>query len=128
HFLSFLLAPKFYLIAMSMSLVYLNMCTYLTVIMDLAMNQNISKWNAVLLVTQYTASDLVARLVSGVITDRQIWTRNFMMAFGFFAWAVSMSLVPLCYTYSLQVLLSLTSGWSNGAMLILIPILCMDLV
>lgn len=118
--------PKFNLLALSLAVMYLNMATYVTVIVDLAMDRNIAKWNAIYLVVLYTCADLVARLVSGVITDRRIVTRSTMMAAHYLAWGLSICLVPLCHSYHLQVLLAITSGWSNGAVYVLASVVCMD--
>ncbi|CAN8032610.1 unnamed protein product [Ixodes persulcatus] len=124
--LSFMAFPKFYLLGLSLALIYLNMTTYVTVIIDLAMDRNIAKWNAIYLVGFYTSADLLARLVSGIITDKQIVTRSTMMAANYMFWGVSLCLVPLCHSYHIQVLLAITSGWSNGAVFVLASVVCMD--
>ncbi|CAN8012494.1 unnamed protein product [Ixodes pacificus] len=124
--LSFMAFPKFYLLGLSLALIYLNMTTYVTVIIDLAMDRNIAKWNAIYLVGLYTSADLLARLVSGIITDKQIVTRSTMMAANYMFWGVSLCLVPLCHSYHTQVLLAITSGWSNGAVFVLASVVCMD--
>ncbi|CAN7998558.1 unnamed protein product [Ixodes hexagonus] len=124
--LLFMAFPRFYLLALSLAVIYLNMVTYVTVIIDLAMDRGIAKWNAIYLVVIYTSADLVARLVSGVITDKRIVSRNTMMAANFLCWGVSLCLVPLFHSYYLQVLLAVTSGWSNGVVYVLSSVVCMD--
>ncbi|CAN8032702.1 unnamed protein product [Ixodes persulcatus] len=125
---SFLWLPKFYLISVSQEQIVTNMSTYLTVIVDLAMDRNISKWYSVFLLLFYATADLLARIGSGWITDKGILKKNIMMALNLLLWSSSLFLMPLCYSFYLQSLLSLLAGWCNGATFIMIPVLLMEYV
>ncbi|XP_077519551.1 monocarboxylate transporter 12-B-like isoform X2 [Amblyomma americanum] len=126
--LVFLMLPKFYLISFSLSMILFNMSTYMTVIVDFAVDQGISQWNAVYLISAYAVADLLARLGSGWITDRKYLSKSTMMGSHFVLWGASLYLMPLCSPYSCQVALSVLSGWCNGSTLILIAVLFMELV
>lgn len=126
--LSFLLLPKFYLISLSLSVILFDMSTYMTIIVDFAVDHGISKWNAVYLIFAYTVADLLARLGSGWITDHKYLLKSTMMGSHFVLWGASLYLMPLCSPYSCQVALSALSGWCNGSTLILIAVLFMELV
>lgn len=126
--LSFLLLPKFYLIAFSLAQLLTNMMTYMTVIIDFAVDRGISEWIAVFLILSYTIADLVARLGSGWITDKGFLARSTMMGFHFFLWGVVEYLIPMHNDYYYQMALSVVCGWCNGCTLILIAVLFMELV
>ncbi|CAN8032701.1 unnamed protein product [Ixodes persulcatus] len=128
NFPSYLKLPKFYLISFSNGTSTFIMSTYLAVIVDFATDRNISKWNAVLLLTFYSIGDLAARMGSGWITDKGFIGKNSMMASNFFFCAVSLCLMPFCHAFYLHAFLGIVVGWCNGATLILIPVLYMDLV
>uniref|UniRef100_A0A4D5RP51 Putative monocarboxylate transporter n=2 Tax=Ixodes TaxID=6944 RepID=A0A4D5RP51_IXOSC len=128
HLLSFLILPRFYLIAFSLSQILNNMTTFMTVIVDFALDRDVSKWHAVLLVSYYTVMDLVARLGSGWITDKGYLKRSTMMAVHLTMWAVSLYLMPVCRPYYCQALLSMVCGWCNGSTLILIAVFFVELV
>ncbi|KAM7291234.1 monocarboxylate transporter 9-like [Ixodes scapularis] len=123
---SFLWIPKFYLITFSQAQIVTNMFTYLTVIVDLAMDRNIPKWDAVFLLFFYATADLLARIGSGWVTDKGTLKRSIMMALNFLLWSTSLFLMPLCYSFYLHALLSLLAGWCNGATFIIIPVLLME--
>uniref|UniRef100_A0A131XLS9 Putative monocarboxylate transporter n=1 Tax=Hyalomma excavatum TaxID=257692 RepID=A0A131XLS9_9ACAR len=126
--LSFLLFPAFYLISFSLSVILFNMSTYMTVIVDFAVDRGVSKWNAVYLIFAYAVADLLARLGSGWITDRRYLLKSTMMGSHFVLWGASLYMMPLCNQYYCQVALSVLSGWCNGSTLILIGVLFMELV
>ncbi|XP_029851117.2 monocarboxylate transporter 3 [Ixodes scapularis] len=126
--LSFLVIPKFYIVAISFSQLIVCITTYLTVIVDFAKDQGIPKWNAVLLITFCAAADMAARLASGWFTDRGFLRRSTMMTLHLFLSAMALFLVPLCNSYFLMVLMSVIVGWCNGATVILIPVFLMELV
>ncbi|KAG0414127.1 hypothetical protein HPB47_008720 [Ixodes persulcatus] len=71
---------------------------------------------------------MAARLASGWFTDRGFLRRSTMMTLHLFLSAMALFLVPFCYSYSLIVLVSVIVGWCNGATIILIPVLQMELV
>ncbi|CAN7998562.1 unnamed protein product [Ixodes hexagonus] len=126
--LSFLAIPKFYVIIFSFTQLLISITTYLTVIVDFAMDRDIPKWNAVLLITIFAAADMVSRLGSGWITDKGFLRRSSMMTLHFLLSTTTLCLLPLCYSYSLNVLASVILGWCNGAIMILIPVFLMELV
>lgn len=126
--LSFLLFPAFYLISFSLSIILFNMSTYMTVIVDFAVDRGVSKWNAVYLIFAYAVADLLARLGSGWITDRKYLLKSTMMGSHFVLWGASLYMMPQCSQYYCQVALSVLSGWCNGSTLILIAVLFMELV
>ncbi|CAN8012601.1 unnamed protein product [Ixodes pacificus] len=125
---SYLISPKFYLIASTNGVGLFIMSTYLTVIVDFATDRNISKWNAVLLLMCFSMGDMVAKLGSGWITDKGFIGKNFMMAVNLFVSAVSLCLMPFCHAFYLHAFLAIVVGWCNGATLILVPVFYMDLV
>ncbi|XP_065302922.1 monocarboxylate transporter 12-like isoform X1 [Dermacentor albipictus] len=126
--LSFLLFPAFYLISFSLSVIAFNMSTYMTVIVDFAVDRGVSKWNAVYLIFAYAVADLLARLGSGWITDRKYLLKSTMMGSHFVLWGASLYVMPLCSQYYCHVSLSILSGWCNGSTLILIAVFFMELV
>ncbi|XP_040069306.1 monocarboxylate transporter 2-like [Ixodes scapularis] len=126
--LSFLAILKFYIIVLSFSQIIFSMTTYLTVIVDFAMDRDISRWNAVLLITCCAAVDMVSRLASGWITDKGFLRRSSMMTLHFLLSATSLHLVPLCHSYTPIVFMSVIVGWCNGATIVLIPVFLMELV
>ncbi|EEC03877.1 monocarboxylate transporter, putative, partial [Ixodes scapularis] len=128
NFPSYLKLPKFYLLSFSNGISTFIMSTYLAVIVDFATDRNISKWNAVLLLTFYSMGDLAARMGSGWITDKGFIGKNFMMAVSLFVCAVSLCLMPFCHAFYLHAFLAIVVGWCNGATLILVPVFYMDLV
>uniref|UniRef100_A0A4D5S410 Putative sugar transporter n=1 Tax=Ixodes scapularis TaxID=6945 RepID=A0A4D5S410_IXOSC len=125
---SYLISPKFYLIASTNGVSLFIMSTYLAVIVDFATDRNISKWDAVLLLMFFSMGDMVAKLGSGWITDKGFIGKNFMTAVNLLVCAVSLCLMPLCHSFYLHAFLAMVVGWCNGATLILIPVLYMDLV
>ncbi|CAN8012609.1 unnamed protein product [Ixodes pacificus] len=126
--LSFLKSPMFYLVMSTQAVISFNMTSYLTVIVDFAEDRGISKWNSVFLLSSYTVTDLAARLGSGWITDRHVFSRSSWTAVNFFLWAVSLFVIPVCNDYYYQVSMSVVAGWCNGSTLTLIPVLLMDIV
>ncbi|CAN8032612.1 unnamed protein product, partial [Ixodes persulcatus] len=126
--LSFFAIPKFYAIAFSYSQIFLSVTTYITVVVDFAMDQNILKWNAVLLITIFATAEMVSSFASGWITDKGFLRRSTMMTLQFLLSAMALFLLPLCYSYSLIVLMSVILGWSAGATEILIHVFFMELV
>ncbi|CAN8012605.1 unnamed protein product, partial [Ixodes pacificus] len=124
--MSFLWLPKFYLITISHTQIMANMSTYITVIVDFAMDRKISKWNSVFLLLIYATADVWARIGSGWITDKSMLKKSVMMALNFLLWGTSLFLIPLCYSFYLQSLLALLAGWCNGATVIMIPVLLME--
>ncbi|CAN8032705.1 unnamed protein product [Ixodes persulcatus] len=126
--LSFLKSPMFYLVMSTQAVISFNMTSYLTVIVDFAVDRGISKWNSVFLLSSYTVTDLAARLGSGWITDRHVFTRSTWTAVNFLLWAVSLFVIPVCNDYYYQVSMSVVAGWCNGSTLTLIPVLLMDIV
>ncbi|CAN8012492.1 unnamed protein product [Ixodes pacificus] len=126
--LSFFAIPKFYIITFSFSQLLLFLTTYTTVIVDFALDRDIPKWNAVLLVTICAAVDMVSKLGSGWITDKGFLRRNTMMTLNFLLSTMALYLLPFCNSYSLNVLATVILGWCNGAIIILIPVFLMELV
>lgn len=118
----------FYLVMSTQAVISFNMTSYLTVIVDFAVDRGISKWNSVFLLSSYTVTDLAARLGSGWITDRHVFTRSTWTAVNFLLWAVSLFVIPVCNDYYYQVSMSVVAGWCNGSTLTLIPVLLMDIV
>lgn len=128
HLLSFLLLPDFYLITFSLTVILFNMTTYMTVIVDFAVDREIAKWDAVYLIFAYAVPDLLARLGSGLITDRKYLLKSTMMGSHLALWGTALYLMPICRPYACQVVLSALSGWCNGSTLILIAVLFVELV
>ncbi|XP_040069277.1 monocarboxylate transporter 1 isoform X1 [Ixodes scapularis] len=126
--LSFFAIPKFYAIAFSYSHIFLSVTTYITVVVDFAMDQKILKWNAVLLITIFATAEMVSSFASGWVTDKGFLRRSTMMTLHFLLSAMALFLLPLCYSYSLMVLMSVILGWSTGATEILIHVFFMELV
>ncbi|CAN7998560.1 unnamed protein product, partial [Ixodes hexagonus] len=124
----FLRLPRFYLVTYSSLQVCNNMTLYATLYLDFAMDRDILKWGGVFVMTFYSIADLAARFGSGWITDKRLLSRSSMMACNYLLWSASLCLMPLCYSYHLQVLLSMAAGWCNGATFILIAVLLMELV
>ncbi|CAN8032703.1 unnamed protein product [Ixodes persulcatus] len=125
---SYLRHPKFYIIAFASSVVVFNMSTYSTVTVDFATDRNVSEWNAVLLLMMYAIADLVSRLGSGWFTDKGFLAKSSMMTANLFLWALSLCVMPFCYSFYLHAIQAVVVGWCNGATLILIPVLLMELV
>ncbi|CAN7938394.1 unnamed protein product [Ixodes hexagonus] len=125
---TYLRLPKFYAIALACSVILFNMTTYLAVVVDFATDRKVSKWNAVFLLMVYAFADLVSRLGSGWVTDKGFLKKSTMMATNLFLWAVSLCLMPFCYAFYLHVIQAVIVGWCNGATLILVPVLLMELV
>ncbi|XP_029823785.2 monocarboxylate transporter 13-like [Ixodes scapularis] len=123
---SFLRLPKFYLITVSHTQIMANMSTYITVIVDFAMDRKVSKWDSVFLLLIYATADLLARIGSGWITDKRMLKKSVMMALNFLLWGTSLFLMPLCYSFYLHALLAFLAGWCNGATIIMIPVLLME--
>lgn len=126
--LSFFKLPKFYLVVITYVAGALTMTTYVTIVVDFAMDRDISKWDAVFLVTLYTVMDTVARFGSGWITDRGYLRRSSMLALHLFLMGGCMFLTSLSYSNYAFVALSLAIGWSHGTTLTLIPVSVMELV
>ncbi|KAK8765637.1 hypothetical protein V5799_031753, partial [Amblyomma americanum] len=127
-FRSFLFLPKFYLLLFSFSTVYFNMVTYMTVAVDFGVDLGIPAWNAVYLILIYSVADMLARVGSGWITDRNYLQESTIMGLHFALWGAALYLMPMYSSYSYQVTLSIVSGWCNGSTLILVPVLFMKLV
>ncbi|CAN8012607.1 unnamed protein product [Ixodes pacificus] len=125
---SYLRHPKFYIIAFASSVIVFNMSTYSTVTVDFATDRNVSEWNAVLLLMMYAIADLVSRLGSGWFTDKGFLAKSSMMTANLFLWALSLCVMPFCYSFYLHAIQAVVVGWCNGATLILIPVLLMELV
>ncbi|KAM7291225.1 monocarboxylate transporter 7 [Ixodes scapularis] len=126
--LSFFTFPSFYLIAASQVLVFFIMGTYTTIIVDFSVDNGISRWYAISLVSLYNATDMIARFGSGLITDRGFLNKNTMMALHFALWSVSLVVTPFCTAYYCQVVLALVGGWCNGCTMILIVVFFVELV
>lgn len=126
--LSFFTFPSFYLIAASQVLVFFIMGTYTTIIVDFSVDNGISRWYAISLVSLYNATDMIARFGSGLITDRGFLNKSTMMALHFALWSVSLVLTPFCTAYYCQVVLALVGGWCNGCTMILIVVFFVELV
>ncbi|EEC15084.1 monocarboxylate transporter, putative, partial [Ixodes scapularis] len=125
---SYLRRPKFYIIAFASSVIVFNMSTYSTVTVDFATDRNVSEWNAVLLLMMYAIADLVSRLGSGWFTDKGFLAKSSMMTANLFLWALSLCVMPFCYSFYLHAIQAVVVGWCNGATLILVPVLLMELV
>ncbi|KAM7291228.1 monocarboxylate transporter 13 [Ixodes scapularis] len=104
------------------------MSTYSTVTVDFATDRNVSEWNAVLLLMMYAIADLVSRLGSGWFTDKGFLAKSSMMTANLFLWALSLCVMPFCYSFYLHAIQAVVVGWCNGATLILVPVLLMELV
>lgn len=120
---SVLLEPMFYLICASFASVLFTMTTYLTVVVDFAVDYGVSRINAVLLISAYSMADLVARLGSGWISDRGFVSRGNMMALNFLVGGLSLFAMPVFTTYSGQVAMAVVYGWATGCTMILVSVL-----
>ncbi|CAN7939536.1 unnamed protein product, partial [Ixodes hexagonus] len=125
---TYLRLPKFYVVALAFSVVIFNMNTYLAVIVDFAMDRQVSKWNGVLILMIYAIADLMSRLGSGWITDKGFLKKSTMMAANLFLWALSLCVMPFCYSFYIHAIQAVVFGWCNGVTLILTPVLLMELV
>ncbi|CAN7939540.1 unnamed protein product, partial [Ixodes hexagonus] len=123
HLFIFVARPKFYFVILTHMTAFVNMTTYLSVVVDFAEDRGIAKWNAITIISSYTITDLVARLCSGWITDRKYASRSSWTAFNLGLWAVVLVLMPACSSYPGQMVLSALSGWTTGCVLMLVPVL-----
>lgn len=128
HALSFLTQPKFYIIQLTLNQTAYTMTTYVTILVDFAIDRNVSKWSAVILLTIYTASDVAARLLSGWITDKGFLSRTSMVVINLLLMATSVCLTSFSFSYYSLILFTVVSGWCYGSVMILVPVLFMDLV
>ncbi|XP_077519553.1 monocarboxylate transporter 12-B-like [Amblyomma americanum] len=117
------LVPMFYLICASFVTVLFTMTTYLTVVVDFAVDHGVSRINAVLLISTYSLADLVARLGSGWISDRGFVSRGNMMALHFLIGGLALFAMPVFTTYAGQVTMAVVSGWATGCTMILVSVL-----
>lgn len=120
---SVLLEPMFYLICASFAAVLFTMTTYLTVVVDFAVDNGVSRINSVLLISAYSVADLVARLGSGWISDRGFVSRGNMMALNFLVGGLSLFAMPVFTTYAGQVTVAVVYGWATGCTMILVSVL-----
>lgn len=121
--LRLLTIPRFYLVVLTHIAMFVNMSTYLTVIVDFATDRNFPKWDAVSLISMYMGADLAARLGGGWITDRKYLSRTTWTSLNLVSWSSVFLLVPACRVYYGQALMSVVSGWCNGCILAMIPVL-----
>lgn len=120
---SVLLEPMFYLICASFAAVLFTMTTYLTVVVDFAVDNGVSRMSAVLLISAYSVADLVARLGSGWISDRGFVSRGNMMTLNFLVGGLSLFAMPVFTTYIGQVTMAVVYGWATGCTMILVSVL-----
>lgn len=120
---SIFLVPMFYLICASFVTVLFTMTTYLTVVVDFAVDHGVSRINAVLLISTYSLADLIARLGSGWISDRGFVSRGNMMALHFLIGGLALFAIPAFTTYAGQVTMAVVSGWATGCTMILVSVL-----
>ncbi|KAH6936569.1 hypothetical protein HPB50_019179 [Hyalomma asiaticum] len=123
HNYGFVLNPHFYLVTLTHLVVFTNMVTCLTVIIDFAVDCGVPKWNAVLLVTVYSTADVVARLGSGWVTDKKYLSRRAWTALCLLCWAAALSSMPLGRSFSSLFVCVIVAGWCNGSCLSLVPVL-----
>lgn len=121
--LSVFRVPMFYLICASFAAVLFTMTTYLTVVVDFAVDHGVSRIKAVLLISVYSLADLVARLGSGWISDRGFVSRGNMMALHFLIGGLALFAMPVFVAYGGQVAMAVVSGWANGCTMILVSVL-----
>ncbi|KAL1438147.1 hypothetical protein MTO96_048238 [Rhipicephalus appendiculatus] len=126
--LSFLAIAKFYAVVLSKVVMITNSSVFSTIIIDFALDRGIDRWKALTLISAFTATDLTARLTSGWITDRKIFSRSAFMALCLAIWTG----VNICFTYvdSYVVLLVLSgiAGWCSGSTQPLVPVLYTEVV
>lgn len=121
--LSVFRVPMFYLISASFAAVLFTMTTYLTVVVDFAVDNGVSRIKAVLLISVYSLADLVARLGSGWISDRGFVSRGNMMALHFLIGGLALFAMPVFVAYGGQVAMAVVSGWATGCTMILVSVL-----
>lgn len=110
HTFSFALNPRFYLVTFTHLVVFTNMVTYLTVIIDFAVDCGVPKWNAVLLVPAYSIADVAARLGSGWVTDRKYLSRGSWTALCLLCWALALASMPLGRSFYSLLVCAVLSG------------------
>ncbi|KAK8775128.1 hypothetical protein V5799_031527 [Amblyomma americanum] len=123
HAFSFALNPRFYLVTFTHLVIFTNMATYLTVIIDFAVDCGVAKWNAVLLVPVYSIADVAARLGSGWVTDRKFLSRCSWTALCLLCWSVALMSMPLGRSFYSLLVCAVVSGWCNGSTLSMVPVL-----
>ncbi|XP_064481696.1 monocarboxylate transporter 12-like [Ornithodoros turicata] len=121
--LTFFKNPMFYVVSLSFAVILFNLTTYLTVVVDFAVDHNVPHFRAVLLISSYSIADLAARLGSGWLSDRGFVSRGNMMAIHFLMGGIVMFGMPFLTSYPGQVALSVFSGWANGCNMILVSVL-----
>ncbi|XP_037569328.1 monocarboxylate transporter 12 isoform X1 [Dermacentor silvarum] len=123
HSYGFILNPHFYLVTLTHLVVFSNMVTCLTVIIDFAVDCGVPKWNAVLLLPAYSVADVVARLGSGWVTDKRYLSRRAWTALCLLLWAAALASMPLGRSFGSLLVCAVVSGWCNGSTLSLVPVL-----
>ncbi|XP_075545401.1 uncharacterized protein LOC142579260 [Dermacentor variabilis] len=126
--LSFLALPKFYAVVLSKIVMITNSSIFSTVIIDFALDHGIDRWKALTLISAFTAMDLTARLTSGWITDRKIFSRSTFMALCLAVWTAVDICFAFFHSYAVLVILSGVAGWCNGSLQPLVPVLYMEVV
>lgn len=121
--LSIFAEPMFYLICASFAVILFNLTTYLTVIVDFAVDNGVDRMKAVLLISAYSVADLAARLGSGWISDRGFVSRGNMMSVNFLIGGLVLFAIPAFTSYVGQLTMAAISGWANGCTMILVSVL-----
>lgn len=125
---SFLALTKFYAVVLSKIVMVTNSSIFSTVIIDFALDHGIDRWKALTLISAFTATDLTARLTSGWITDRKIFSRSTFMALCLAVWTAVDIGFAFVDSYVVLVILSGVAGWCNGSTQPLVPVLFMEVV
>ncbi|XP_050039003.1 monocarboxylate transporter 12-like [Dermacentor andersoni] len=123
HNYGFILNPHFYLVTLTHLVVFSNMVTCLTVIIDFAVDCGVPKWDAVLLLQAYSVADVVARLGSGWVTDKRYLSRRAWTALCLLCWAAALASMPQGRSFGALFVCAVVSGWCNGSTLSLVPVL-----
>ncbi|KAH6936570.1 hypothetical protein HPB50_019180 [Hyalomma asiaticum] len=126
--LSFLALAKFYAVVLSKIVMITNSSIFSTVIIDFALDHGIDRWKALTLISVFTAMDLTARLTSGWITDRKIFSRSTFMALCMAIWTCVGFSFAYVDSYAVLLILSGVAGWCNGSTQPLVPVLYMEVV
>ncbi|XP_037277255.2 uncharacterized protein LOC119170248 isoform X1 [Rhipicephalus microplus] len=126
--LSFLALTEFYAVVLAKIVIITNASVFSTIIIDFALDRGIDRWKALTLISAFTVTDLTARLSSGWITDRKIFSRSTFMALCLASWTC----VNICFayldSYVTLLILSGVAGWCNGSTQPLIPVLFSEVV
>ncbi|KAL3210543.1 hypothetical protein MRX96_037018 [Rhipicephalus microplus] len=126
--LSFLALAEFYAVVLAKIVIITNASVFSTIIIDFALDRGIDRWKALTLISAFTVTDLTARLSSGWITDRKIFSRSTFMALCLASWTC----VNICFayldSYVTLLILSGVAGWCNGSTQPLIPVLFSEVV